>query len=940
MAMKALLRTVLIFCIFLVCRLYLTGATLVQKDHSPLSRTDSINLIYHLVTGKQYNKALELLWPLLEQERNKPNPNPKSLNYFYNNIGICYKNQWKYEEAIDAYNNALKFSLKIYGPSSAYTASIYNNLGNLYNTVGEYNTAALYLQNALDIYTRLVPAVPAEESRVLNNLGQNASLMGDHQRAYEYTLKSIQKRKQAGEGNLGIPYHSLAHILVQLSRYDEAEEYFRLSVEHLSSGSKITYQDLVMTYLSYGLFLTDHAGSTEEGKAMYLKALSLSKKHLGEKNPTTAQVWTNLAGIYGLEEQTDSALYCYQQALIALSENFSDPDIAMNPALEEIRHLPGFLSTIRRKAAALKILSEESGDIRYLELSIQTYELAIDGIEKLRNQFQTEESKLFLADNARETYYGAILAALDHHRLTGLRSSLEKAYSFTERSKASVLMSSLQNMEALETGGIPDGVRLTELNLKREIARNQELLYEEEKKADPDTFWISGQKQVILDLVRQQDSLIGELERSYPEYYALKYGHEVPSVRNIQEMMDRREVILEYVLGEKELITFCISPDTFTYHVKPLKNTFDEAFMAMHRILTSRNFNDSVRHEYHRFLKASHTLYRYLIEPFAREIRNRHLIIIADSRLHFLPFEILLRELPENSRMNYRSLPYLIAENPVSYAHSAMLLKKVYPTRKGWTNHLVAYAPEYDPEGQSPVLQAQNRQYYRDRLLPIPGALEEVHRIGKRLEGDVFTGSEATEKHFKEHAGKYELIHLAMHTIIDDTDPMFSKLAFTDKPGNEEDGLLNTFEIYNLRLNARLTTLSSCNSGIGELHEGEGMISLARGFMYAGCPSLVLSLWEVEDLASANLMEYFYMGLKRGLSKARALQYAKLRYLRESDMLHSHPYFWSGYVVTGNHGPVYYSRRWMAAAGLLIASVILFALCRRRFNHRQKPDRF
>ncbi|MGC9471653.1 MAG: CHAT domain-containing protein [Bacteroidales bacterium] len=939
--MKIFSLTVALMFVWQTCTACLTPATSwLHGSQSGITRKDSIKLIYHLVTGKQYDEALNMLWPLLEQELNQPSPDPKNLNYFYNNMGICYKNQWKYEEAINAYNNALKFSLKIYGHSSAYTASIYNNLGNLYNTTGEYHTAALYLQNALEIYNRLVPAVPAEESRVLNNLGQNASLMGNHHRAYEFTLKSIEKRKQAGERNLGIPYHSLANILVQLERYEEAEEYFRLSVNHLSSASKPAGQDLVMAYLSYGLFLTDRVGAKEEGKNIYLKALSISRQHLGEKNPTTAQAWTNLAGIYGLQEKYDSALYCYQQALIALAEDFADLDITRNPSLEEVRHLPGFLSTIRRKAATLKSLSEKTGDIRCLEWSIQTYELAIEGIEKLRNQFQTEESKLFLADNARETYYGAITSALEHYRLTGLRASLEKAYAFTERSKASVLISSLQNMEALETGGIPEEVRLAELNLKREIARNQELLYEEEKKADPDTSWISEQKQVILDLVRQQDSLIGELERSYPEYYALKYGHEVPSVRDIQEMLDRREVILEYVLGEEELITFCIAPDDFAFHVKPLKDAFDEAFGEMHRLLTGCNFNDSVRYEYNRFLKASHTLYRYLIEPFAPEIEDRHLIIIADSRLHFLPFEILIRETPASKRVDYHSLPYLFAENPVSYAHSAMLLKKAYRNRKGWTNSLIAYAPDYEPEGQSPALQAQTRQYYRDRLLPIPGALEEVQRIGKCLGGDVFTGNTATEKHFKEHAGKYDLIHLAMHTIIDDTDPMFSKLAFTDKPGNEEDGLLNTFEIYNLRLNARLTTLSSCNSGIGELHEGEGMISLARGFMYAGCPSLVLSLWEVEDLASADLMEYFYTGLKRGLSKARALQYAKLRYLEEADMLHSHPYFWSGYVVTGNHGPVYYGRQWFIIAGALIASIIVFALCRRRFSPRRKPDRF
>ena len=274
MAMKALLRTVLISCIFLVCRPYLTGATLVLCENPHTTRKDSMEVIYQSLLNKNYEKALDYLTLILKKELALQHAAPATLSYLFGNMGICYKNLWQFEEAIEAYTKALEYSIRAYGKRSAYTATIYNNLGNLYNTTGEYNTAALYLQNALDIYQHLAPAVPAEESRVLNNLGNNANKTGNYEQAYRYTLQSIEKRKQAGETNLGNPYHNLANILVQLGRYNEAEEYFRLSTDHLSYAPKSTSQDLVMAYLSYGLFLTDQAGATEEGKNMYQQALA------------------------------------------------------------------------------------------------------------------------------------------------------------------------------------------------------------------------------------------------------------------------------------------------------------------------------------------------------------------------------------------------------------------------------------------------------------------------------------------------------------------------------------------------------------------------------------------------------------------------------------------------------------------------------------------
>ncbi len=192
----------------------------------------------------------------------------------------------------------------------------------------------------------------------------------------------------------------------------------------------------------------------------------------------------------------------------------------------------------------------------------------------------------------------------------------------------------------------------------------------------------------------------------------------------------------------------------------------------------------------------------------------------------------------------------------------------------------------------------------------------------------------ATEANFKANSGDYDVLHLAMHTIIDDENPMYSKLVFTQNSDSLQDGLLNTHEIYNMNFNARMVVLSACNTGDGKLLKGEGVMSLARGFFYAGCPSVIMTLWTVEDKTGSNLMSNFYTFLSQGLKKDNALRQAKLEYLKTADALKSHPYFWSGYVTLGDVDPLYDNGIFNKLIYFTFGSVglILFLFFRKKFK--------
>jgi CHAT domain-containing protein len=208
---------------------------------------------------------------------------------------------------------------------------------------------------------------------------------------------------------------------------------------------------------------------------------------------------------------------------------------------------------------------------------------------------------------------------------------------------------------------------------------------------------------------------------------------------------------------------------------------------------------------------------------------------------------------------------------------------------------------------------------------PLPGAGEEVKKVSDYIQTTSFANFLAQENTFKKEAPDFDILHLAMHTIINDSLPMFSKLVFSKPDKNStDDGFLNTYEIYNMKLNARLAVLSACETGSGKLQKGEGVMSLARGFIYAGCPSIVMTLWQVEDKSGVNIMADFYSYLSKGKRKDVALRMAKLKHLESSDPLTAHPHYWLGYVNIGDSEPLYASNDIYFVIFLFIAILVVF----------------
>lgn len=324
-------------------------------------------------------------------------------------------------------------------------------------------------------------------------------------------------------------------------------------------------------------------------------------------------------------------------------------------------------------------------------------------------------------------------------------------------------------------------------------------------------------------------------------------------------------------------------------------------------MLTSMPATTGVREPFNEYMDLGYQLYRTLIEPAIPYLRGNKIIISPDNILAYIPFETLITEEFRSPDLLYRDAPFTLKKYLFSYIYSVTFSSEIPRRSRSLRNDLVAYAPAYEGmEISDSVLMLYPN--LRGEIRSLPYATMEAEDAVKQCGGIAYTADLATEDSFKQNAGKYDIVHLAMHTLVDDSHPAFSKMIFSASPEGKDDGMLNTYEVYNIPLKAMMVVLSSCNTGTGLLATGEGILSLARGFIFAGSRSVVMSMWAVDDYSASEVVRSFYRNLRSGKTKSSALRSARLSFLRSADQARSHPYYWSTLVIYGDDTAMWYNR--------------------------------
>ncbi|RLD54066.1 MAG: hypothetical protein DRI97_12215, partial [Bacteroidetes bacterium] len=435
-------------------------------------------------------------------------------------------------------------------------------------------------------------------------------------------------------------------------------------------------------------------------------------------------------------------------------------------------------------------------------------------------------------------------------------------------------------------------------------------------------------------LSQQLDSIDRHIREKFPAY-AEKYDNEVISLNGIMQSLDPGQVLIEYSLSDTCLFIFVVDENDFYITKSTIDSSFHDHVAVLSEFLRDNEFSNNTLPKYNAYVDAAYSLYQRFLLPVEEQISGKRLLIIPDGALGYIPFEALITGPPANEGMDYRSLPYLIYKYRTNYSYSATLYFTEQEKRTDPDKQLLAFAPTYENVHEINSDKFPANRDFTTYLVPLRFISTEIQNISEIIDCDRFEGYEATEQVFKEEAPKYDILHLAMHTLINNENPLYSQLVFTlnNDTLEENDGLLNAYEIFNMQLSARMAVLSACNTGYGKLQKGEGIMSMARGFIFAGVPSIIMTLWAVEDQSGSILMSKFYQNLEEGLRIDEALQEAKLQYLQEADQLSAHPYLWSGYVSIGSTDALIskgYSKLYQLIIGVIGLGLIILLLLRFR----------
>lgn len=907
-----------------------------------------------------YDRALQSYTRAYELALQRKKPEDEDLSMFVQNIGIIYAQKGDYEKARDFFSNALKINEEIIKPDDPELAMLYLNIGRLlillnndaeaienYNKAEEIllekagpdhpDLASLYL-NKGQIYVHMadyekaliffnkVLAIASEAYEpghpMILSANMNLGYVYEKKADYNNALKYYQASIPEGENNPSVikTYSNLASLYNMLGDNEKAMNYYNMTIDRAVKLLGDGHPETGLLYTRYGYFLLNESKG-DLGLSMFKKALAISETHYGPVSRETSNNLTHIGNYYLRFNNYKNALRYYQQALNAIIPDFRETSVLASPAENQLISDRYLINALNGKADALYFQALASDNNNMLEKSLSTYKLSVKVVDKLRSGYMNEESKLLLSQDERTTYLNTVRVAAKLYQRTGNKEFLEEAFMYSDKGKSAVLISSMQDVEARQFAGIPRKIQENERNLRLSLGSFNRLVYEERQKTSPDNQKIKFWEDRIFEIETSYDSLISVLEQEYPDYYALKYKEPKPDLQNILQNLENDRTLIEYTLTDTLLYIFVLNKNNFDLITRPIDENFFNHIKIISASTSSSELMSIRKKDYLEYTHAAYSLYRDLLEPVKGIAADKKLIIIPDAEIGFISFDMLLDTPPDTLGMDFRKLPYLIYNHVISYSASAVLqFSKNKKAEKSPKRNLLAVAPSYDNltnlETDGFIDESGNTVY----LLPIPGVENEIRNIRRSIPGNTLAGKKATEREFKKEASEYNILHFAMHTLINNDKPMLSKLVFYQNNDSVEDGMLNTYELFGMQLNARLAVLSACNTGSGKLLKGEGIMSLARGFIYAGVPGIVMTMWSVEDQASAQIVNSFYQYIDKGMPKDEALRQAKLDMLGQGDMLQAHPYYWAAYVTIGDYAPIKLVKSiWMSVFFALIA---------------------
>jgi len=826
--------------------------------------------------------------------------------------------------ALDHYNRALTLSRES-GNRQAEASSL-NNIGTTYFGIA-------YWQKALEYYSQALPHLRAlgnqrGEANTLSNIGVAYNMLGEQQKALDHLQQSLLLRRSTSDRN-GEAY-TLSNIGSAHSRsgeYQKALDYYsQAQVIQRETGNRAQEAetlDLVGTAYSA-------LGQPEKALEYHRQALEIQRATGNIRREAISL--SNLGHVYNLLSQPDKALDQFNQAL-SIFRNIGDLN---NAAV-----------TLEGSARSKQMRGNLDEARKHIEESLTLIETvrARSGSQQLRASYRASMEKVY------EFYIDLLM---QQHAANPSLGHDAEAFQASERGRARSLLELLSEAHVDIRQGVDTAVIERERNLTQLLnAKAQRQIQLIARKGSQDE--IATLKKEISTLEDEYQEVQTTIRKTSPRYAALTQPQPL-TLQEIQQQLDPDTLLLEYSLGEERSYMWAVAQKSLKSYVLPKGEQTEKVARRVYELLTTRSLfrpgeNAAIKQQRlaqadSQLLEASRELSQMVLGPVASELGTKRLIVVADGALQYVPFGALPVASPVRSQLSVANSKTadeqrttnngqrtndtpLIVDNEIVSLPSASAIavqRKGLQGRKPAANAVAVIAdPVFssdDKRLKSNVRTAAQRQDETDgvgstriiehladdseklvirRLRFTRQEAEQILAVAPRvsnLKAIDFKANRATATGGE--LSKYRYVHFATHGYLDSERPDLSAvvLSLVDEQGKPQDGFLRGHEIYNLNLPAELVVLSACQTGLGKEIKGEGLVGLTRGFMYAGAARVVVSLWNVNDKATADLMTKFYEKmLKQGERPAAALRAAQVEMWKQKQW--QSPYYWAAFTMQG-----------------------------------------
>ena len=797
-------------------------------------------------------------------------------------------NKGEYEKAITLVKSELSRQENIY--NNILKTSLLEKLSEAYLIKGEYTKAS----------EALIPAIAEVDEmyvkgRCMAKLARVAFFEKKYNKAIDLTSESLNMLNEFKERAILFSqyyetYYERLEYLIEAKKISQAEKEFN-QINDLDSLS-----NTILGQRSYVLSKL-HLENNEYQKALDEIKKSRSLINGDIKNNTTYQLQRlkfalQENSIYLAQDNFKKSENLLSQSLLGVGVDITK-DITgqinkynYNAAIKLLRELANSKLENYSKTKKPHVLDNALSDFKkiFSVISFMNYENSDDAYIG------------FWAEENQRIYEEAIKASL----LIGDNAT---ALSFIEENKSNLLSKSINDRLAKQAASLPDKLQKEELDLVSTLRSLNLNFWDLNNNGFSNDSTIIKLGNEITSVQFELDSLHDFINKEYPLYLNKKQEvRNLIEVKNIQSKLDKESVIIEYFIGDNSAYAACISHNNL--QVIPLNFTDSLRYNIELFSQSIRNKNIPLK-EYNSY---STNIYASIVKPILNNLNRipKNLIIIPDNYLNNLPFENLIQE---------SSKPLFTLYN-IQYQHSLKLWLQL--NENNYSNYdldFLGYA-----YNKSDKLYSENRssciEQSAGNLLCSNKEISNIQNIINSEKNKINISQSGKDIFTSEKVVK--AIHLATHTCLDSTNVHKSEILLDNNTIRIEELVTNT-------INCELVVLSSCESGYGKIHKGEGALSIAKAFFQAGSKSAVVSLWPVDDCSTADIMKYFYQNLVSGKNKAASLANAKKEYLATAHPSRTHPYYWAGFVLIGNADPLwpqnnaFFSPLIIAALALLIA---------------------